>query len=355
MECVQNNKYQAAAVQARRIAEFSLTLADRCEGAIVQAHLEDAKQWAELASEMEQRKSSTSSSSRRKAVREKPGSADADSEWLVDERPDITFDDIAGMKEAKQTVFEMVIYPVRAPEKSRALGISPGGGVLIYGPPGNGKTMLGKAIAGELDSPFFYASGAQIRSKWHGESEQRLSKLLQDAQSCETAVLFLDEIEGLLPKRGGSSQVDNRIVTQFLADIGGFKDSENTLLILGATNKPWSIDEAVFRTGRFDEKIYVGPPDVDARRAIMESALEGVAVEEGFDAGALVAELENFSGSDIVGIVSTAKRSALGRSIRDDSEPMLILADIEEARCKVPSSVTQKMLDQYGKFREQRW
>lgn len=355
MEYVRDGKHQRAAAQARRIAELSLALAERCEGAIATAHLLDAKQWAELANEIGQRKSSSAKSSTRSRVQDKAEDDSADSEWRVDERPDVTFDDIAGMQDAKSSIFEMVIYPLRAPEKSKALGISPGGGVLIYGPPGNGKTMLGKAIAGELKCPFFYASGAQIRSKWHGESEQRLSRLLQEAQACETAVLFLDEVEGLLPKRGGNSQVDNRIVTQFLADVGGFKDNENTLLILGATNKPWSIDEAVFRTGRFDEKIYVGPPDPDARRAIIETALEGVAVAEDVNSAALATELDNFSGSDIVGLISTAKRSALGRSIRDESEPLLSAVDIGEARERVPSSITDRMLKQYEKFREQRF
>ena len=139
--------------------------------------------------------------------------------------------------------------------------------------------MLGKAIAGALDAPFYYASGADLRSKWYGESEQRLSQLLTAAKSQKVAVVFLDEIESLLPKRSEESHsADNRVVTQFLADLGGFKDSVNLLLVLGATNKPWSIDEAVFRTGRFDEKVYIGPPDLLAREKVHNAAcLAGMA------------------------------------------------------------------------------
>ena len=135
--------------------------------------------------------------------------------------------------------------------------------------------MFGKAIAHEIKAPFFYASGAQIRSKWHGESEQKLSRLLHAAQSRPVAVLFLDEVDGLLPRRTAeSSAVDNRLVTQFLSDVGGFKDSPNTLLLLGATNKPWEIDEAVFRTGRFDEKLHIGVPDAAARLGMLKRSFK---------------------------------------------------------------------------------
>jgi SpoVK/Ycf46/Vps4 family AAA+-type ATPase len=169
------------------------------------------------------------------------------------------------------------------------------------------------------------------------------------------AVLFLDEVEGLLPKRGGSSQVDNRIVTQFLADVGGFEESGNTLLILGATNKPWAIDEAVFRTGRFDEKIYIAPPDAPARLGILKMELDGVNVEAGLDAAVWTDRLEGYSGSDIVGVMKSAKRISLGRAIREDSEAILKSEDLEGALHKIPSSITDKMLKEYAKFRDQRF
>ena len=228
--------------------------------------------------------------------------------------------------------------------------------MLLFGPPGTGKTMLGKAIAGALDAPFYYASGADLRSKWYGESEQRLSQLLNAAKSQPVAVVFLDEIESLLPKRTeGSHAADNRVVTQFLADLGGFKDSPNLLLVLGATNKPWDIDEAVFRTGRFDEKIYIGSPDGAAREKILELNLMGAQTADDVDLPALAAAMDGASGSDMAAVVSAAKRAALGRAIRMDAEPILTAADFDEARRRIPLSITEAILAPYLKFMEERF
>ena len=216
--------------------------------------------------------------------------------------------------------------------------------------------MLGKAIAGALDAPFYYASGADLRSKWYGESEQRLSQLLNAAKAQPVAVVFLDEVESLLPKREeGSHAADNRVVTQFLADLGGFKDSKNLLLILGATNKPWAIDEAVFRTGRFDEKVYIGPPDLPAREKILELNLKNAQVEDGLDLHSLAEGMENASGSDMAAVVSAAKRAALGRAIREDSEPVIVADDFAEARKRIPLSITEEILKPYRKFMEERF
>lgn len=275
---------------------------------------------------------------------------------MVGEKPDVTFDDIAGMEDAKRVIDEMVLYPMKSPEKARALGLNPGGGVLLFGPPGTGKTMLGKAIAGALAAPFYYASGADLRSKWYGESEQRLSQLLNAAKAQPVAVVFLDEIESLLPKRTEESHAaDNRVVTQFLSDMGGFKDSKNLLLVLGATNKPWSIDEAVFRTGRFDEKVYIGPPDLPARVKILELNLKGARVAEDLDLQAIAGGMENASGSDMAAVVSAAKRSALGRAIREDAEPIITAEDFDEARRRIPLSITEEILAPYKKFMEERF
>ncbi|MEM7391954.1 MAG: ATP-binding protein, partial [Verrucomicrobiota bacterium] len=210
--------------------------------------------------------------------------------------------------------------------------------------------------ANELEAHFYYASGAQLRSKWHGESEQRLRQLIQTARSKPLAVLFLDEVEGLLPKRTGSSSVvDNRIVTQFLAEIGGFEDSDHILLILGATNLPWNIDEAVFRTGRFDEKIYIPPPDARAREGILNIHLNRVALDEKFSLTDWGERLDGYTGSDIVGIVNAAKRSSLSRCIRDNAEPVVLNEDLEDAFKTIPSSVTENLLQQYERFREARF
>ena len=350
---VKARNFVEAAKAAAGAADCAEILASRTTGIVAEAYAKETTSWRELAQKLEARETRTG----------KPGGHDGEEagvtqgdEWLVGEKPDVTFDDIAGMEEAKRIIDEMVIYPMKSPEKARALGLDPGGGVLLFGPPGTGKTMLGKAIAGALDAPFYYASGADLRSKWYGESEQRLSQLLNAAKSQPVAVVFLDEIESLLPKREeGSHAADNRVVTQFLSDLGGFKDSKNLLLILGATNKPWSIDEAVFRTGRFDEKVYIGPPDLPAREKILELNLKNAQVEEGLDLHAIAEGMENASGSDMAAVVSAAKRSALGRAIREDAEPIVTANDFDEARRRIPLSITDEILEPYRKFMKERF
>ena len=347
---VKARDYAAAAKAAAEVADCAEILAARTEGIVREAYGREMASWRELAVKLEKREKGS-------GKRDDGAKGDVSGgEWLVGEKPDVTFDDIAGMEEAKRVIDEMVIYPMKSPEKARALGLNPGGGVLLFGPPGTGKTMLGKAIAGALDAPFYYASGADLRSKWYGESEQRLSQLLNAAKAQPVAVVFLDEIESLLPKRDENSHAaDNRVVTQFLADLGGFKDSKNLLLVLGATNKPWSIDEAVFRTGRFDEKVYIAPPDLPARVKILELNLKCAKVADGVDLMAIAAEMENASGSDMAAVVSAAKRSALGRAIREDAEPEITAQDFAEARRRIPLSITEEILKPYRKFMEERF
>lgn len=349
---VKAKDFASAAKAAASAADCAEILASRTEGIVAEAYAKEVVSWRELAKKLESRKAGAGAG---RTASDGAGAPGGD-EWLLAERPDVTFDDIAGMDDAKRVIDEMVIYPMKSPEKARALGLNPGGGVLLFGPPGTGKTMLGKAIAGALDAPFYYASGADLRSKWYGESEQRLSQLLSAAKAQPVAVVFLDEIESLLPKRTESSHAaDNRVVTQFLSELGGFEDSPNLLLVLGATNKPWAIDEAVFRTGRFDEKVYIGPPDRAARRRILELNLKGAAVADDVDLTALSDGLDGCSGSDCAAIVSAAKRAALGAAIRNDAAPVITAADFAEAVRRIPSSITAEILAPYERFMKERF
>ncbi len=364
---VKARNFTEAAKAASGAADCAEILASRTVGIVAEAYAREAASWRELARKIGRatprggRVTPQGGSTQVGPTCLRPpcggeGGGAGGEEWLVAAKPSITFDDIAGMEEAKRAIDEMVLYPMKAPEKARALGLNPGGGVLLFGPPGTGKTMLGKTIAGALDAPFYYASGADLRSKWYGESEQRLSQLLNAAKAQPVAVVFLDEVESLLPRRTeGSHAAYNRVVTQFLADLGGFKDSPNLLLVLGATNKPWDIDEAVFRTGRFDEKVYIGPPDRAAREKILELNLKGAQTAADVDLPALAAAMEGASGSDVAAVVSAAKRAALGRAIRMDADPVLTSADFDEARRRIPLSITEAILAPYRKFMEERF
>ncbi len=350
-----------AIFHAAKAAEFCFALAQQTTGPVSASYVSTAEGWLEIAEKLRRKPlppltSATSATSSPTSPSSTPSSSTDDDEFLVADDTGVSFDDIDGMANAKAAIYDMVINPMLQPEKAKALNIKPGGGVLLYGPPGNGKTMFGKAIAHEIKAPFFFASGAQIRSKWHGESEQKLSRLIHAAQEKPVAVLFLDEIDGLLPRRTAeSSAVDNRLVTQFLADVGGFKDSPNTLLILGATNKPWEIDEAVFRTGRFDEKIYIEVPDAEARLGMLRRAFKGVALEDGLSLDAWAGKLDLYSGSDVVGLAKKACQIAFRRSIDTDTAPVVRDSDLDQARHVIPSSITTSMLKQFEEFNQKRF
>ncbi|MBT3381357.1 MAG: ATP-binding protein [Lentisphaerae bacterium] len=358
-EAIRRDAFRDASFHAAKAAEFAFALARQSDGTISERYAEDAEGWLDLAERLKNKpaaKGKDQSSSTRRTTDQDDGDAlSPENAWLVTEKPNVTFDMIAGMTDAKKAIREMVVYPLQAPEKAKLLKLPLGGGVLLYGPPGNGKTTLARAAANELDASFFYASGAEIRSKWHGESEQRLRSLMQAAKAEPVAILFLDDLDGLLPRRSGKSVVDNRIVVQFLNEIGGFESNDNMLLILGATNTPWDIDEAVFRTGRFDEKIYIALPDREARLGILQMHLDGVPVGDDINPEQWTDRLEGHTGSDIVGIVNAAKRSCHARSVKNDTDPMIELADMEGARRNIPSSATPALLKRYEAFRTARF
>ena len=360
-QAIRGENWRKAVFHAGKAAEFAYALAEQTGGTVAERYIEDAEGWLEIGERLKnnppQKKSTSDNNPPSQAVDEEGENKDNPAEsWLVTEKPNVTFDDIAGMEEAKETIREMAVYPLQDPDKARALNLDPGGGVLLFGPPGTGKTTLGKAVAHELDAPFYYASGAQLRSKWHGESEKHLRSLVQAAYSHPVAVLFFDDVDGLLPRRGGNSVVDNRIVVQFLSEIGGFEEQgENTLLLMGATNMPWDIDDAVFRTKRFDSKIFIGLPDEAGRHAILQMHLEGVHLDDALDVSTLTERLAGYTGSDIVGIVNGAKRGCLRRAVRENSDPILLAEDFDEAFKSIPSSVNPKLMARYKKFMEERF
>jgi transitional endoplasmic reticulum ATPase len=210
-----------------------------------------------------------------------------------------------------------MIYPFLYAEKARRYGIRPGGGVLLFGPPGTGKTLVARAIAGELDAAFFAVKPSEIMSKWVGESEGNIAELFRTARENPLSIVFIDEIEALVPKRRDSqSTVMQRVVPQILAELEGFESAgKNPILFLGATNEPWSLDPAILRPGRFDEKIYVGLPDLPARRQMLSMYLRGRPLAPEIDLDGLAARLEGYSGADIRNICNKAAAEAFLLSI----------------------------------------
>ena len=206
-----------------------------------------------------------------------------------------------GWKDVKQDIRLKMIYPFEHADLAAKFGIRPGGGVLLYGPPGTGKTMLAKATAGEIDAAFFRISPADVLSKWVGEAEQNIKKLFDAAASEKRSIIFIDEIEALVPaRRDEGSSVMQRVVPQILQGMEGFdKKSGQPILFMGATNVPWQLDPAVLRPGRFDEKVYIPLPDPTARQKMLEMYLSHRPLAADVDLDHLRPMLDGYSGADI--------------------------------------------------------
>jgi transitional endoplasmic reticulum ATPase len=240
-------------------------------------------------------------------------------------------------------------YPFQHPELAERFGINAGGGLLMYGPPGTGKTMLAKATAGEIDATFFRISAADVLSKWVGEAEQNLKKLF-DAAAAETrAIIFIDEIESLIPaRRDEGSSVMQRVVPQILQGMEGFDEKDKSpILFMGATNVPWQLDPAVLRPGRFDEKVYIPLPDLAARRKMLEIYLSKRPLAEDVDLDALARRLEGYSGADIKYICDRAAVIPFLRSVESGTEGQITTATLEDAIADIRPSVTSDMLKRF--------
>lgn len=278
------------------------------------------------------------------AVKEKDEEDKPDESLQLSDRPSLTFEDVAGLNEVKEKIKELVITPFLYPEKAKKWKVKTGGGVLLYGPPGTGKTFLAKAVAGELDAAFYYVKASDIMSKWVGESEKKIAELFKKARDSGKAVIFIDEIDALLPKRGGtSSTVMQRVVPQFLAEMDGLDSKNDNILLMTATNIPWNLDPAALRPGRMDFKFYIPPPDYEARKEILRLNLD---VPNEVDLDTLAEKTENYSGADIKLVCDEAKRMMFRKEVEGEKE-ILRDEDVVEVLSKIKPSVDEKMVKKY--------
>ncbi len=244
------------------------------------------------------------------------------------ERPKTTFADVGGMDQVKQQVNLKIIQPLRQPELYKAYGKKVGGGVLMYGPPGCGKTHLARATAGEVQAHFLAVGIHDVLSMWMGQSEQQLHALFEQARQHTPCVIFFDEVDALGAARSDMrTSAGRQLINQFLAELDGMEQKNDGVLVLAATNAPWHLDPAFRRPGRFDRIIFVPPPDTAARAAILDIHLRGKPTKD-LDLDAVAKKTEGFSGADLRGIVDRA-----------------VEAKLEEALAKgFPSPVTNKDL-----------
>lgn len=254
------------------------------------------------------------------------------------ERPAVTLADVAGLAEVKQHLDSTFLAPLRNPDLAAAFGQTPGGSLLMYGPPGCGKTFIARAIAGDLGASFIHVTLADLLSGWLGESEKAIQSLFRDARAAAPCVIFLDEFDALGGRRtsgGGGSQTMRMLVTQLLEELDGVSSVNDGVYFLAATNRPWDIDGALRRPGRIDKTVLVLPPDPVARAAIVQGELEG-RPSDGVDLAGVAAATEGFSGADIAHVVKVALQQALTASMAAGA----VVPVTTEALLTVASGVT---------------
>ena len=260
--------------------------------------------------------------------------------------PNVGWADVGGLDEARERLREGVELPLKEPDAFRRLGIRPAKGFLLYGPPGTGKTLLAKAVAREAQANFIATKSSDLLSKWYGESEQQITRLFARARQVSPCVIFIDELDSLVPARGGGlgePQVTERVVNTILAEMDGLEELQS-VVVIGATNRPNLIDPALLRPGRFDELIYVTVPDEKGRRRILEIHTSAMPLGPDVDLDRLARRTPRFSGADLEDLVRRAGLTALRLNL---GAAQVSAADFDKALEETRASVTEEMEQDY--------
>ncbi len=247
------------------------------------------------------------------------------------ERPKMNFEDVGGMEKMKEEIRMKILHPLQHPEIYKAYGKKIGGGIMLYGPPGCGKTHLARATAGEVGSNFIPVGISDILDMYIGQSERNLHAIFQKARSMKPCVLFFDEVDALGASRTDMRQSAGRkVINQFLSELDGVEYDNEGVLVLAATNAPWHLDSAFRRPGRFDRIIFVPPPDAEAREAIFRIKLKGKPIGE-LNFKRLLKKTEGFSGADLEAVIDLAIEGKLEEAIKSGVPKPLQTGDLEKA------------------------
>ncbi|MCW4047414.1 MAG: CDC48 family AAA ATPase [Candidatus Bathyarchaeota archaeon] len=264
----------------------------------------------------------------------------------------VHWDDVGGLDDVKQHLKEAVEWPLKNPEMFSRLGIKPPKGILLYGPPGCGKTLLARAVATESEANFISIKGPEVFSKWVGESEKAIREVFRKARMAAPAVIFLDEMDSLAPRRGlgfSDSGVTERVISQLLTEMDGIVTLED-IVVIAATNRPDMVDSAVLRPGRFDRLIYVPEPDEKSRLQVFKIYTKGMPLSKDVDLNQLAALTKYYSGADIEALCREAAMHALRRDINSREVTM---KDFQDAMKEVGPSITPDMEKWYKSFHQQ--
>merc|ERR1712150_202572 len=241
----------------------------------------------------------------------------------VVETPNVSWEDIGGLENVKRELQELVQYPVEHPEKFLKFGMQPSRGVLFYGPPGCGKTLMAKAVANECQANFVSIKGPELLTMWFGESEANVRDVFEKARQAAPCVLFFDELDSIAQQRGGSSGdgggAADRVMNQLLTEMDGVGSKKN-VFIIGATNRPDIIDTALMRPGRLDQLIYIPMPDFESRLGILRATLRKSPISKEVDLSYLASQTDKFTGADLTEICQSACKLAIREEIERDIE-----------------------------------
>ena len=262
----------------------------------------------------------------------------------------ITFDDVIGLENVKELIYQMVIYPFEYKDIYKAFKRGAGGGILLYGPPGTGKTMIAKAIGNEINAKFFSVKCSDIATKWYGESERKIKELFDAARSCDKAIIFFDEFDSLgINRDDNESHASSMVVSELLSQIDGFDEKENAILLIASTNKPWNIDSALLRSGRFNKKIYIDLPNNISRcnlliHEFLDIPTSNVKIDE-------ISKLtDGYSSADIVELCNESKDIAIKRSIKMNEISQITQEDVIDALSRVKSTVVPEELNRLANY-----
>ena len=257
--------------------------------------------------------------------------SEGDDEVYFMEKPSIKFEDVGGMKRVKDEIAIKIIQPLQNPELYKAFGKKIGGGILLYGPPGCGKTFIAKATAGEINAKFINIGLHDILDMWIANSEKNLHELFEMARRNAPSVLFFDEVDAMGASRNDMKQSGMRhVINQFLAEMDGVESNNDGVLILAATNAPWSVDGAFRRPGRFDRIIFVEPPDEAAREEILKAVLKGKPAAD-IEMGKIAAAAKDYSGADLKAVVDIAIEDKLRESMSKGAVQPITTKDLVKA------------------------
>ncbi len=333
-------------------SETLMQMAKLSKGSLKEARVERARRLVDIAENLDKIPQKVNKKETKSGKDVEDDEDDEVKRWQTAEIPNVTFDDVAGLDDVKKAITIKMINPAKYPEKYKMYGKKTGGGVLLYGPPGTGKTMIAKAIANEVGAKFYAVKGSDIVSKWVGESEKNINSLFEEANKQDRAIIFIDEMDSLIGKRGLDTHNDKR-VNEFLQQIDGFSGKNPNLLLLGATNRPWDIDSAAMRSGRFSQKIYLPLPDAPARRFMVEKNMKGVPVSQDFDVDKIVEQTDGYSGADIEELCDRAKDEPLLQAIATDKVVLVTNSDFDRVLDDFSPSVTKKELEKFEKYNQE--